>query len=311
MKIQFIVNIYMAEHFFNYIEPEKINELNLEFDAPVQTEKGTFVSKLKNPVQFYFPKSEILGIFEDKLKSVSIKYLIDDEDNYEFLNFLDNLDSFCVNASSKNSTKWFNGNQISEEKLANRYIRLYNVEDDDESNSENENDDDDSNDNANSEILVININVDKQNKDLMDNVYKYNDDDDLDLIVEFTGIEFYRGDFKWNLSLKDIFHVENSSSEEEDNFDFNSMIKPVENDKISETEINELANTDSLENDLNKNTVIELESIISNKKLEKKKYLVNAERAKEAADDLKSEAEKVEEEISHYTDRLKEISESR
>ena len=301
----------MAEHFFNYIEPESIDELKLEFENPAQTEKGTYISKLKNPIQFYFPKSEILGIFEDKFKTVSIKYLIDDEENYEFLNFLDNLDSYCVNTSSKNSAEWFNGNVLSEEKLANRYVRLYNVEDEEsDDDSENENDSENDKDKDSSEILVININVDKNNKELMDIVYKYNDDDDLDLVVEFNGIEFFRGDFKWSLKLKDIIHVENTSSEEEDDFDFNSMIKPVENDKISESEINELANTDSLENDLNKNTVMELESLISNKKLEKQKYLINAERAKDAADDLRSEAEKVEEEISIYTNKLKELSTS-
>ena len=70
--------------FANCVYLFSLHFLNLEFKNPIKTQKGTFLSKLKNPVQFYFPKSEILGIFEDKFKTVSLKYLIDDEENYEF-----------------------------------------------------------------------------------------------------------------------------------------------------------------------------------------------------------------------------------
>ena len=109
----------MTEHFFNYLEPESIDKLDLKFNNPEKTYKGTYFAKLLKPLKFYLPKSEILGVFEDKFKVVSIKYLIDDEENYEFLNFLDNWDSSCVNLASKNSENWFQGHKFSEDKLGN------------------------------------------------------------------------------------------------------------------------------------------------------------------------------------------------
>ena len=70
--------------------------------------------------------------------------------------------------------------------------------------------------------------------------------------------------------------------------------------KINNEIINDLADIKNSTESLK-----ELETLITSKKLEQKKYLINAERAKKAFDNLSNKAKDTESEISLISDKIK------
>ena len=87
---------------------------------------------------------------------------------------------------------------------------------------------------------------------------------------------------------------------------------------INKETINELANisnkisenitSDDFDDTLSKETINEIESIISVKKIERQKFILNAERARRASANLTTKATKLDSEINEYESRLRNIS---
>ena len=80
---------------------------------------------------------------------------------------------------------------------------------------------------------------------------------------------------------------------------------------LNKSMIDELASddndieNDNIENNLSKDTIHEIESIISEKRLQVKKYTINATRAKRASDSLSMKANEVSKEIELYENKLR------
>ena len=63
--------------------------------------------------------------------------------------------------------------------------------------------------------------------------------------------------------------------------------------------------TEVIQNNLSNDTIQEIESIISEKRMQAKKYLINANRAKRASDSLSCKADEVNKEIELYENKLR------
>ena len=78
-------------HFFKYLEYEELYNLGFKFESPVKNSLNTYIAKLKSPILFILPKSEILDVNQDNFGINKFKYLINEEDHSEFITFLDNF----------------------------------------------------------------------------------------------------------------------------------------------------------------------------------------------------------------------------
>ena len=208
----------------------------------------------------------------------------------------------------------------------------------------------------------------------LDKLSEYNNNDNMNLLITISAIEFFKQTFRIKLELNSILEgVPNDTNEVDSDLemDFNQMLEnssnqqnvppnlkekdrenivkneienQLENKKSEEIEntqvqtkeklissqvinnetINELAQVDTTnleekqnitsDDDFNdtisKETINEIESIISQKKIEKQKFLLNAERARRASQNLVDKASKLDIEISDYQNKLNSMSQN-
>jgi hypothetical protein len=208
-------------HFFKYLEYEELYNLGFKFESPVKNSLNTYIAKLKSPILFILPKSEILDINQDNFGINKFKYLINEEDHSEFLTFLDNLDSLCINVAAENSELWFK-KKVDAKAVVKYYNNLYNNETDETGN-----------------ILVCNFEI--SDNELLNDLSDYNDLDDTNLMVSIDGIEFYKQTFRWKISLDSVIETvdddEDDDEDDEDNDDkeelnFENLLENKEKQQI-------------------------------------------------------------------------------
>jgi hypothetical protein len=288
-----------------YTDYDKLESLRWDFNEPNKV-GGTYIAKLKRAIFFILPKSEIVEIYEEPItKTKKLKYIVNINKHKKFVNFLDNLDSLCIELAYQNSSKWFK-REIEKTKLVERYNRTY--DDDDEP---------DENGDYNS-ILDIQVN----DTDLVNELMNYNEDD-TNIVVSLKGIEFYQKTFQWNINLENVVDemvIEDDEESDDDQFEFKTkdeheeLINDLtENMNISEKSVNEFVKNNpssinsvkKIDNKEENESRIELESIISQKSEDVRRYLINAERARRAADMMHQKAMRMSEELQRYQTQLK------
>ena len=290
--------LYMSEiiHFFEYLEYDDLEELKLTYTKPVKKENQIYIAYLDSPIKFYLPKSEIIDIYQDDFGTNIAKYLINIDDHVEFLTFLENLDSICINHAATNSEIWFN-KTLSTNTLVKYYNTLYNLEEDDD----------------NIEEMTVDLELD--NNDLIDLLNENNRNDNLNIVIKIVGIEFFKQTFRWKNIIENIINgfddedIESNDSQ----LNFNDLVT-----SNKET---------SLELRLNNNRADNL-SDITDKEQEENKQMENNKESEELVSDIennkntvnniledKSIEKNTEEEVNsntqNNTDKISIISDSR
>ena len=199
-------------HFFKYLEYEDLYNLGFKFETPVKNSLSTYIAKLKNPIFFILPKSEVMDILQDSLGVNKFKYIINQEDHPEFLTYLDNLDSLCINIAAENSELWFK-KKVDTNVIVKYYNNLYNNDDDETG-----------------EYMVSNFEI--TDSKLLDELADYNEMDETNLMVCIEGIEFYKQTFKWKIVLDSIIETVDSEEENEENEDEEDDKDDLQFDKL-------------------------------------------------------------------------------
>jgi len=336
-------------HFFRYLEYDDLEEIGFEFNKPEKNlDTGIYSAKIKNPVYFYLPKSEILEVFQDDFTMNKARYRINLDEHSELLEFCDNLDTLCINLASKNSKHWFSKFLTAD--ILIKYIQgIY--------------------DNLDNEEISLDIDIDDLSH--LDKLTDYNNDNEKNLLIKIDSIEFFKQTFRLKLTIdnivEDIELDDDSKKEEldEDNsMDFTAILEKTSNDNDIENEnvtvvnnveeiipekkdnvmetlekqlndtsqeknqnldvksisnsevINEEVLSDLAENvdkdayidRLSHQEITEIEVLISEKNREKSKYLINAERAEKASQSLFKKAKETDEEIKSLSSKIRAVS---
>lgn len=217
-------------HFFNYLEYEDLENLQFKFNEPVKNnESGIYTSNLKEPIHFYLPKSEILEVYQDDFGINKITYKVDTIDHPELLEFCDNLDSLCINLACINSKKWFN-KDINADILIKYLNSVYNISEIDES---------------------ITIDIDIKDMTSLDKLSEYNNNNNMNLLVTISAIEFFKQTFRIKLELNSILEgiPQDYNNEESDlEMDFNEMLESSKEVQVNikENNIENIANENEL-----------------------------------------------------------------
>tara|TARA_B100001094_G_scaffold126223_1_gene122331 strand:- start:144 stop:1181 length:1038 start_codon:yes stop_codon:yes gene_type:complete len=338
-------------HYFEWLDYDKIKNIGINYTnvKPLKNDNNVYLSNIDEPLKFYLPKSQVENLYKDEMGAYYIDYKIDDEEHCDFIEFLEHLDSLCIEEASKNSINWFKQN-LEEETLVKYYNSIYTVEE--KTDSDNESDNDDA-----SEKIYLPINIDP---DSINDINRFNSDNSAIIIVKITGIEFFKKTFRWRVEYEDILYETYKANEyDSDEIDFSEIIRGDNDDIIDNNEtiindednisekvqvnkeneqnsnskenlkncdinstIDNLAEEDSsstveetvkLENSdvkLNQEALDEITSIISHKKSEVRKYQINSERAKKASESLSLKVDSVNNEISIYEEKLRVLSQS-
>jgi hypothetical protein len=304
-----------------YVDYDKLERLNWNFNNPIK-DGSLYIAKLNRPLYMILPKSEILEIYEEPVSGVKrLKYIINNKKCSKFLAFCDNMDSLCVELASINSQAWFRRG-IDKKKLVELYNRIY--------------DDDDTPDEYGIYNTTCELRINKMN--LIDDLMLYNETDGMNLMICINGIEFYKQTFQWNISIENVVEemvIEDETDDEEDNEE-----DTQEDNKDHEKEeslipenielINELSQDVNISNKMMNDFVkkqpesvkpnikrnenngdtmsrVELESVISQKSEDIRRYIINAERARRAADMMHQKAKYLGEELQRYQMQLKHL----
>jgi hypothetical protein len=335
-----------ALHFFEYLDYDKISKLPINYISikPKKSHNNIYISNLKEPIKFYLPKSSVANLYKDDYDSFIVDYIINEEEHSDFIEFLEHLDSLCIEQASINSHLWFN-QELNEETLIKYYNSIYTIEEIDSSESDDT-----------GEQILLPINIDKAD---IDTIHKYNQNDSDILLVKITGIEFFKKTFRWKLEYEEIiYELDENDGYESDEIDFSKIIQKdgsesesesdleaaaeaetnevqieqnastenceidihenLEKDKImnnativnlakqdTQSTIEEIANLENSNIKLNKQALDEITSIISLKKTEAEKYKINSQRAQKASESLSLKVESVNNEISLYEEKLR------
>ena len=110
-------------HFFEYLEYEDLEKLDIVYKEPIKGDNQTYISYLENPVQFYLPKSEIIDIYQDDFGRNIANYLINITEHVELLTFLENFDTLCIDHAALHSEEWFKS--LSSKVLLKYYNTIY------------------------------------------------------------------------------------------------------------------------------------------------------------------------------------------
>lgn len=298
-------------HFFLYLDYDKIlEELPLNFEKPIKDkDSGIYSSAMTEPIYFYLPKSKITEIYQDDHDRSIARYMINTNEHSEILYFTDNLDLMTLEMADRHSEIWFNKN-LEKNTLQNH---LNNICDNDED------------ENVYLDLILENLN-------LIEEIDSYNNNcTSKNILVKLDSIEFFKKNFKLKLILDcldtpEIFNedhsnevdfdnlIDENNSDEEihihtepDNIEKNSI---TDSQKINKETIDDLAENISesySDNNLedNNSLVYELESLISEKKKEKKNLLINSKRAEDTAKQLFKKAQMRENEIESLSHQLK------
>ena len=221
-------------HFFNYLEYEDLEGLQFKFNEPYKNSiSGIYSSELKEPIHFYLPKSEILEVYQDDFGINKITYKVDTISHPELLEFCDNLDSLCINLACINSKKWF-GKEINADILIKYLNSVYNISEIDEG---------------------ITIDIDINDMTYLDKLSDYNNNDNMNLLITISAIEFFKQTFRIKLQLNSILEgiPQDYNKEESDlEMDFNEMLEkstniPENTDNIKENNIDLIINQTDVE----------------------------------------------------------------
>lgn len=331
-----------ALHFFEYLDYDKISKLPINYISikPKKSHNNIYISNLKEPIKFYLPKSSVANLYKDEYDSFIVDYIINDEEHSDFIEFLEHLDSLCIEQASINSRLWFN-QELNEETLIKYYNSIYTIEEIDSSESDDT-----------EEQILLPINIDKADIDM---IHKYNQNDSDILLVKITGIEFFKKTFRWKVEYEEIiYELDENAGYESDEIDFSKIIQKDESDVDTESEVEdetnevqieqnastenckidihenlekdkimnnttivnlakedtqstveEIANLENSNIKLNQQALDEITSIISLKKTEAEKYKINSQRAKKASESLSLKVDSVNNEISLYEEKLR------
>ena len=336
-------------HFFRYLEYDDLEDIGFEFNKPEKNlDTGIYSAKIKNPVYFYLPKSEILEVFQDDFTMNKARYRINLDEHSELLEFCDNLDTLCINLASKNSKHWFSKFLTAD--ILIKYIQgIY--------------------DNLDNEEISLDIDIDDLSH--LDELTDYNNDNEKNLLIKIDSIEFFKQTFRLKLTIDDIvedIELDDDSKKEEldedNSMDFTAILEKTSNDNDIENEnvtvvnnveeiipekknnvmetlekqlndtsqeknqnldvksisnsevINEEVLSDLAENvdkdayidRLSHQEITEIEVLISEKNREKSKYLINAERAEKASQSLFKKAKETDEEIKSLSSKIRAVS---
>ena len=333
-------------HFFRYLEYDDLESIGFEFFKPIKnSDSGIYSAKIKEPIYFYLPKSEILEVFQDDFAMNKARYRINLDEHDELLEFCDNLDTLCINLASKNSKNWFSKFLTAD--ILIKYIQgIY----DDIENEE------------------ISLDIDIDNLSHLDELTDYNNDNEKNLLIKIDSIEFFKQTFRLKLTIDDIvedIELDDDSNkedlDEENSMDFTAILEKTSNDNVVENTpviinnveevIPELLDNDILEKQLNSDSqekkqntdinsisnsevingevlddlaenvgndtyidrmslqeITEIEGLISEKSREKSKYLINAERAEKASQSLFRKAKETDEEIKSLSSKIRAVS---
>lgn len=219
------------------------------FKLPEKNNKGIYVSKIQDKLQFKLPQMDILNIINDN-QLTFINYLIDLEDINcnKLIRFLYKLDNIAIKAAESNSLNWF-GTHHNKDKIQKKYIPIY---------------DTDKHDN-----LYIKIRCDPIKLKEID-IHKPHYS-----IICIEGLEFYKKKFTFSLSISKIIKLRESKINNEviDNLaDYEDSNSSIEDES-------DIVNT--------KLSKIEIESIIDKKKQELDKCFKDAELASRSAENLR------------------------
>lgn len=302
-------------YFYNFLDYENLENLDFSIKSPEKYSNNIYKAEFINPYYFYLPKSKIIDIYENEHSKNKIRYEIDLEEQYDILIFLSHLDSLAVNLASMNSKNWFK-KELSSQSLLDM-INYTSINTDDG---------------------LAYINIDLEKLEYIDKLEKYNEiDNESNILVKIEGIEFYKNAF--NIRL--VF--ENLSIIEEPNFEETSEQKSVKTElyqlnqynlnkqesseryldnKINNDIINDLAEKiENLSNDnisdysknektISNSDISNLEKIITQKKIDHQRQLLNAERAQKAHLRLTNRAIETEKEIETLSNKILDLSQN-
>ena len=233
-------------HFFEYLEYEDLEKLDIVYKEPIKGDNQTYISYLENPVQFYLPKSEIIDIYQDDFGRNIANYLINITEHVELLTFLENFDTLCIDHAALHSEEWFK-KSLSSKVLLKYYNTIYSLEDEEDDN-----------------IEQITVDIEINDARLLDRIDEYNKSDTLNVVAKIEGIEFFKQTFKWKIILENIVDgiQEYDSESESSSIDFNEVM-----DSEKELQVNTPDLNDNRDNDI-ENTLTTVEDSIENDKLE-------------------------------------------
>ena len=201
-------------HFYRFLDYEDLNSLNFQFEKPSKDiDSNIYFAKLKTPLYFYLPRSEILEVFQDDFSRNKARYRIDLEEHPELLEFCENLDALCVNLASQNSKQWFSKSLTSDVLI--KYLQgLY--------------------DSIEEEVT---IDIDIDNLSHLDGLSEYNNDEQKNLLIEINSIEFFKQTFRLKITLdsivdaEDIIDDDDEEEEIEDDMNFSHFLEKTTSDK--------------------------------------------------------------------------------
>ena len=242
-------------HFFEYLEFEDLEKLDITYKDPVKGENMTYIAKLEQPVKFYLPKSEVIDIYQDDFGRNIGSYLINISEHVELLTFIENFDSLCIDHASLYSETWFK-KKLTSKILVKYYNSIYCLDDEEDDNVE-----------------QITIDFEVNNRDLLNRLKDYNNSDTLNLVVSIESIEFFKQTFKWKIILDSIVDGIHDCTDESEGseIDFSTVMHDsVENsDNICDKENTECNDDPEAKENNNEDDAVHEEDTIVNSNEEK------------------------------------------
>ena len=322
----------------NYTEYDNLEALNFNFIGKPIKNKLTNIYTLpfETPINLAIPQSKIIEIYQNNQNNYLFQYVIDD---FELLQFLNNIDTKIINIAQEKSSDWFN-KQLSHRQLIKLYDSILYEEE---------------------VYKLLDISINAQNiEEVLEDMSEYNEDEIDNITISLVGIEFYRKTFKLCIELNAIEYTsgeeDDGIDQEEENIERVDLEYPEEKSEEDfdldldilmsnkEIDVNSQENEYSqegqedentqddcdIEDDINSDTETILESvyndssnisiddnekkeileIIRQKELEKEKFLMNSVRAKEASSSLDTMALNLDSEIMKYKSQLKKYTDN-
>ena len=261
------------------------------------------------------------------------KYCVNVEEHVEFLEYCDNLDNLCINLASQYSESWF-GKKLSPEILVKYLVSTYNNETDNDIYLEidiidlshlDKLADYNNNDSMNLLVKISNIEFFKKtfriNIELASilegipdaNSYESEDEESINDFNEILDNEVnVTNEVYENNSINQVINQVNDIVTIDNDNKITNIIQESQENKIDmENDMESVViNTDTIDFDdiVSKETLNELETLITEKKNQQKRYLMNAERARRASDNLNIKAKDTESEIREYENKLKSMN---
>ena len=316
----------------NYTEYDSLESLDLSFIGKPSKNKLTNVYTLSftEPIHLAIPQSKIIEIYQNNQNNYLFQYVIDD---FELLQFLNNIDTKVINIAQNKSSEWFN-RQLSHKQLIKLYDSILYEEE---------------------VYKLLDISINAQNiEEVLEDMSEYNEDEIDNITISLVGIEFYRKTFKLCIELTSIEYTSGDESDNENNEEDNEDAAELHEEENIGDELNSQKNQDeeedldleilmsknetdvNYENDINSQTDNEIDScdlnsdtetvledvyntnvsidkndkdeileMIRMKEKEQEKYRINSERAKEASASLDDMASNLNDEILKYKSELK------